>query len=215
MDILQYIISLNKISIIAFVAAGAVVIYELRLMKREHDKKRVPKIPHFNQNEKIDPVSNATPLATEKKSKVPFRINHTILLSFIAVVLVLFGITTFFTLDSKQNQTRFIQRSQITIQEVKSSGIKVLDENGKDIQNDSTKLHPGLKIYIAIETIPESDIDKARIRVNESAWTTEHIITDFNQSWKSYFKVFIIPEGVKSLKIDAQLHSIKDGWLGD
>ncbi|PIS16075.1 hypothetical protein COT62_00345, partial [Candidatus Roizmanbacteria bacterium CG09_land_8_20_14_0_10_41_9] len=78
-----------------------------------------------------------------------------------------------------------------------------------------SKLKGGDRILIGIETIKNVDVDRARIRVNETEWKLNHITLNFDSQKSIYYKEYSISSGAASLKIEAQLHSLKDGWLGD
>ena len=102
------------------------------------------------------------------------------------------------------------------IREISSAGLKVYDENWNEIEKKKKdKAKPGEKLYIGIQTIVEADIDRARIRVNERDWQIAHITTLFNPQLEVYYKEYIVATGTAQLKIEAQLHSASDGWLGD
>ena len=72
-----------------------------------------------------------------------------------------------------------------------------------------------MKVYVGIQTIDEADIDRARIKINEKDWNVAHITSQFNKDKKVYYREYTIASGESKLKIDAQLHSETDGWLGD
>ena len=73
----------------------------------------------------------------------------------------------------------------------------------------------GKKIIIGIQTIVEADIDRARIKINTKDWQISDITTLFNPQLKVYYREYIVATGTAQLKIDAQLHSASDGWLGE
>jgi hypothetical protein len=102
------------------------------------------------------------------------------------------------------------------VREISSAGLKVYDTEWNEIENkQKDKAKPGEKLYIGIQTIIEADIDRARIKINERDWQIAHISTLFNPQLKVYYREYIVATGTAQLKIEAQLHSASDGWLGD
>ena len=106
---------------------------------------------------------------------------------------------------------------KIVIQEISSLGLKVFTNSWVEVNEGDTgrTLKPGAKLYLGIQTIEEADIDRARIKVNEKDWNVAHITSQFNKEKKVYYREYTIASGESKLKIDAQLHSVADGWLGD
>jgi hypothetical protein len=108
------------------------------------------------------------------------------------------------------------QDSQVSVQEVQSSGIKIYNANWEEISGDTTDtLNGGDRIYVGIAMVVGSDIDKARIKVNSAEWTINDITADYNSQYNVFYKPYIIKENETKLEIEAQLYSKTKGWLSE
>jgi len=74
---------------------------------------------------------------------------------------------------------------------------------------------PGKKVYVGIENINDPNIDMARIKINQGEWDKDSITTNFNQEKNIFFREYFLSTNEAFLKIEAQLHSKIDGWLGN
>jgi len=120
-----------------------------------------------------------------------------------------------FVQKNKTSENTKIQPTPI-IDFVSSKGVKIFTPDWKEISNDILgTLTPDTLIIIGVETIDKIDIDKARIRVNNDKWLTEATTVDFNKEKRVYYKEYVISTSDAELRIEAQLHSRSDGWLGD
>lgn len=215
MDILQFILSVNKISLLAFLATLGFLSYEFYLLKKEKNKKNKPTVPKF------DPASNVqnldkkivvvkTPQETHTKKNSNGLLIIILLFSIIILGGILgYGISGTSGLSAKKSQ------SKIIIQEMESKGIKIYSNQWVELKNkDIADLKQDDIIIISVVSIPGAGIDQARIKINEQAWQTNHITTNFNKSYNVFYKEYTVSSQEAKLKIDAQLHSSKDGWLG-
>jgi len=75
-------------------------------------------------------------------------------------------------------------------------------------------IRSGEVIYIALENISGSDIDRARIRVNTDSWSISDETDLYNSQKKIFYRQYQVASNESVLKIEAQLHSRADGWLG-
>ena len=135
----------------------------------------------------------------------------------VLTVLIISSIFIYFFV-TQLNQKKIKTQPIPIVQEVSSAGLKVFDKNWTEIKNDGkvqAQIKPGEVVYIGIQTIEEADIDRARIKVNEANWEIKDITTTLNPKLKVYYKEYPVATGTAQLKIDAQLHSASDGWLGD
>jgi len=115
----------------------------------------------------------------------------------------------------KKRTTNVIQPTPI-INFVASRGIRVYNDNWIELTDVQLQnLNINQKIYIAIESIRDVDIDLARIRVNEALWKDENTTNKYNKDKNIYYKEYIVNSQSAFLKIDAQLHSKSEGWLGE
>lgn len=230
MGIGQLVSSFGQISFIAFVIVVAFLVFEVLQIKKQQAKKKKPTVPQFTPTPGSPPpipsvptpiLENATAINQNKiaseSSPPPIPGQHglprfVIFGIFIGVLVVAAGFAVFTFISA----TSTPDKAAVVVQEVKSSGIKVYNKSWQELKaKDYEKLQPGDTIIIGIATVPNTDIDMARIRVNENLWTQDHITKQLNPSFNVYYKEFRIPEGYLELQIDAQLHSVKQGWLSN
>jgi len=94
--------------------------------------------------------------------------------------------------------------------------IKIYNEKWQELNDEGLKnLKPGEKIFIGIEKVGFSDIDMARIKINQGAWDKESITQNFNPEKNVFYKEYQVATADAFLKIEAQLHSSTEGWLGE
>lgn len=213
MDVLQYIGSINKISLFAFVVVLGFLIYEVYVLKRESSKKLRPVIPQFNPSIKITGAT-LKPLKNEDLKEEKLGTNK-IIFVILVVMLVLFGGLTIYSVVNPDTETGQNQ-PQVIINTVGSQGIKLYDISGNELLGkDISSLKQGDTIRIGLLTIEGTDIDKARIRINSDQWRIADTTANFDNSKNIFYTDYQIATGEPKLKIDAELHSTKDGWLGD
>jgi len=216
---IDFIVSINKIALFAFIVVLGFLVYEVKKMIDERKKSEKPVVPQFEDTIQGSPKAsmNNTPLPPSvvlpKKpergsSALMIGIGATTLLIVVGIMVVTYNTN----LKKQEGETAQVP----IIREISSAGLKVYDENWNEIEKKKKdKAKPGEKLYIGIQTIVEADIDRARIRVNERDWQIAHITTLFNPQLEVYYKEYIVATGTAQLKIEAQLHSASDGWLGD
>ncbi len=204
-DLLSLIISVNKVSILAFVIILGFLIYEIYQMKGE--KKRASKmdVPQFDPNATVQTLGGGNAIVNQAEKKK--TVSHKSLVALLTIMSLFFGgISLWGIINSSQVTTNSASQAQIIIQEVRSPGVKVYNKEWQELtQNELSQLKPGDPIII----------DKARIRVNTVAWDTNHIVTQFNNRYNLFYREHMIGSEEGRLKIEAQLHSQKDGWLGE
>lgn len=215
-----FIASVNKISLIAFIGVFGFLLYEVWLLRKEHLKKQKPTIPQFDTNTVVDKTvvqkqaASMTPLP--KKIEVRKSKASPLLIGILVFMTLLFLGFSLFTVMNRSKTPVVSVTPTIFIQEISSPGLKVFDNTWTEIVDaQSGRLTPGTQIYIGIQTIVDTDVDRARIKINEKEWNIKHITNQFNKEKNVYYREYIIATGESSLKIDAQLHSETDGWLGD
>jgi hypothetical protein len=76
-------------------------------------------------------------------------------------------------------------------------------------------LESGYKVFIGVKNISGIDIDKARIRINADKWNLEDETSKLEIKTGLFYKEYQIATNETKLKIEAQLHSQTEGWLGD
>lgn len=220
-SILDFIASVNKISLVAFVGVLGFLVYEVNLLRQEQLKKKKPTIPQFNTNTVIDKTvlqkQAAVVTAPVKKAEARKTGTSPLLIAILIVMIIAFlGISAYLLLN-RPATPEATQTPTPIIREISSSGIRVYDLQWNEIPeaNYHTALKPGTQCYIGIQTVAEADIDRARIKVNQKDWAVQDITMQFNKAKNVYYKEYTVATGDATLKIDAQLHSSTDGWLGD
>jgi|GEM_PF-753994 len=219
--IVDFFVSINKIALFAFVVVFGFLIFEIKKMQDEKKKNEKLTVPSFVDTVKATPTAaqNSTPLPPTQLKPVQ-RNEH----GSNAIVMIIIGtisllgllVVMIVTFNTKAAQKRVASTPVPIIREISSAGLKVYDTNWTEVEKKKTdKAKPGEKLYIAIQTIVEADIDRARIKVNARDWQISDITSLFNPTLKVYYKEYIVATGTAQLKIDAQLHSASDGWLGD
>lgn len=214
MDLIGVLSSFNKISIIAFFVTLAFIVYELYLFRKENIRKKKPTIPDFKGNN----ISQSTKLPDtvvvkeniskiRKPTKIPIYAG--------LFLLVLFGLISILGLFRPSAPKTGVQTTE-SFQIVSSKGIKVFNPDWSEISDkEMVQLEQGKDIIIGIETIKGTDIDKARIRINKDQWGQGDIVTSFDYDRSLFFETYKIGSSESSLTIEAQLHSKRDGWLGE
>ncbi len=215
MEIVGFLFSINKISLIAFFIIGIFVVYQIYLLKKEILIKTKPKIPEFKEEKGF---VNYSKVVLDKKEEKPVKkANITILIITGGVFIFLGAILVLNFVNFQKSET---SKNSITptplINFVASSGIKIYNQNWDELTESKLKeLTPGQILYIGIETVSDPDIDKARIRINKNKWSEEDITVKFNKEKKVFYRQYSIATGEGMLKIEGQLHSRVDGWLGE
>lgn len=221
--IIDFLLSVNKISLIAFLGVFGFLIYEISLLRSERLKKQKPVLPTFNSADVIDTVvvqqqaADAVELPKKIESLKQTKISPLLIVILLLMVFFFIGSMLYLFFSNTPKKTPENTGPKVVIQEISSPGLKVFTNAWVEVNgNEASKLlKPGVKVYVGIQTIDEADIDRARIKINEKEWNIAHITSQFNKEKKVYYREYIVATGESTLKIDAQLHSEADGWLGD
>lgn len=217
MEAVDFISSINKISLIAFFVTGGLVIYEFYLFKKEiSSKKTRPNIPEFK--EEAVSINHKDLIIVDERKTAAVKKGNIVPLIIAIIVFIFFGMITlfeFFNFHRSESQKKAVSPTPI-INFIASKGIKIYNENWVELlEAQLEKLPPGQKIFIGLETVPDPNIDKARIRVNKKNWEEEDITEKFNQEKNVFYREYLIGTDEAYLKIEGQLHSKSDGWLGE
>lgn len=214
MDFSFILSSLNKLSIVAFIITVIILFYEVYLLSRDKGKKSMPNIPAFN--EKVNPPTmKFTALKVDNQIKT-FKKNNKLLIINLIVFLVVFAVTSIIGLNdirlsSTQKNTTSLDNTNL----IYSKGIIIFDKDWNELKNEGIKrIKTGDKIILGVDKINNSDIDMARIKVNEPSWSLENTTLNFDKIHNVFYQEYQIASNESSLKVDAQLHSKSKGWLG-
>lgn len=213
MDIVYFLISINKISLIAFLVVTVFLGYEIYQLKKNNQAKVTPKIPNFEENVVIS-TEQAKNLSDQPIKVVKKSDNLIIVL---IVFMFLFGLVSLLGFSNFGKETRVSKVNPTPIISfINSKGIKIFDSNFRLMPEASlSAVKSGDNIIIGIENVSEADIDRARIRVNSDRWEINNTTLDFDKELNVYYYNYIVASNQGQLKIEAQLHSKTDGWLGD
>ncbi len=217
MDTISVLTSFNKISLVAFFITLGFIIYEIKLFKQEAIKETKPLIPDFKENQSSN-LPNATKVVVVEENKEFFNKPSRLPLFIAVIFLLFFGAIFLLSVVRPQLQKNSSSNLALTpiITYTSSKGIKVFDNGWVELsEQELHQLKEGQDIIIGIDTLKDLDIDKARIRVNNTQWLSEDVTEDLNSLYNVYYKGYTVSTGESSLKIDAQLHSKTDGWLGE
>jgi len=211
MDIVQLLGSINKLSLLAFLIVLLFMVYELYLIGKEKQKKQKPTIPQFNPNLKVEGAAAENLHKGDQDETHASSNRNQLVFIVLFIILIFLGVITFSGIFQSSSEEA---KSAVVVNEINSKGVKLFDKDWQEV--DSRKsLQPGENVFIGVETIDNVGIDRARIRVNDNQWRLEDITTQFNNQKKIWYKEYKVATGEEKLKIDAQLHSRQDGWLGD
>lgn len=215
MDVITFLKSVNKLSLLAFLITLGGLVYEIHQLKKDQRYRSKPKIPKFNQSASVQLPQEVT-IVSDKQEKV-MRSNNFTIIVILFILLIVFGLAAFFGFSKfSQNPVGSAKEPAPLINFVTSRGIKIFDSQFNPISDtDLSAVKPGEEIIIGVETIKDIDIDRARIRVNKDSWQTEDITVNFNPEKQVFYIKYMVASDESKLKIEAQLHSATEGWLGD
>ena len=217
--IIDFVVSINKIALLAFAVVLGFLVYETKKMIDEKKKKEKPIVPKFDANMQILPlpIANTTPIhAPDENKKIEKAGNPFLMIIIGAVSLIGVGILIVVSYMTNAQMKKAASAPVPIVREITSAGLKVYNHSWAEISDKKGAVaKPGDILYIGIQTIIEADIDRARIKINAKDWQISDITTLFNPQLKVYYREYNVATGTAQLKIDAQLHSSSDGWLGD
>jgi len=217
---IDFLISINKISLVAFIFTLGVVIHEYRLLKLERKKVKAPEIPQFKDKYAAAFKKNeVVVLDSEEQQYKPHSAKTLLILIIVMIFFALASLVGFVFQGKSNNSAISNQSAAIPLVEEKiitSDGILIFDENFNLLKDEElSKLEPQKKIIVGIKTLEGTDIDKARIRINKNIWQPEDETKKFEKKNKVFYIEYQLASDEARLKIEAQLHSRSDGWLAE
>lgn len=217
MDIISIIQSSNIIAFFAFSITAISVFYQFFLLKQQKRQAEKPDIPDFNANQNYGKVRIAK-IQSEKERNAFFTRTNSMSIFISLFVMFFFGIIFLmgFFIDSQKKEAELLKKNKLNINIVASLGIKIYNENWEELKDSEIKeIKKGDVVLVGIKTIPKTDVDGARIKINEENWADNKSDVFFNQKLEVFYKRYEIASDEVKLKIEAQLHSKKQGWLGE
>ncbi|OGK22047.1 hypothetical protein A3C23_03105 [Candidatus Roizmanbacteria bacterium RIFCSPHIGHO2_02_FULL_37_13b] len=216
MDLLLIFKSVNKIAIIAFLITFIAIIYEIYLLVNEKNQSAKPIIPDFRGSNKIPSVKVAR-LQSKHENIILSRPNKRLII-ILFIILITFGIIYamgFILKVSDLELTNTTSGEKTTVKIISSSGIKLYNMQWKELDGvEIGSIKSGDLIYITLANVQGGDIDKARIRVNNDGWVSNDETILFDKQKNIFYRQYKVASTESVLKIEAQLHSKEDGWLG-
>ncbi len=213
MDISTLVISVNKISLFAFLITLVFLGYELYLIRQDRQRRVKPKIPEFKEKN----ISNRkqTQVVINKR-KTFFKKPSNLLIGLLIILLVVFGLVSLLGLKASSSQEKeYSVEPTPFIRLISSKGLNVFNQKWKGLTiKEFQNLKSGDKIILGIDKSEVKDIDMARIRVNKNYWTKKDMTSKYKKEFNVFYLEYTISSQESSLKIEAQLHSKSDGWLG-
>ena len=214
MDIFNILGYINKLSLVAFVVTLGVLLYQVYLLKKDSSQSHEePVIPDFNENI-AKPVLNYTKLDQSiGKGEVPKNNTNLIILIVTTIAIISF---LSFTIFAKNRPRAPTSDTEPLVKLVASKGIKIYDDKWIELKEDElATMSAGTAIIIALDKPDIENIDKARIRVNQSSWSVDDESLKFDETRRVYYRDYIVATDSSFIKAEAQLHSSVDGWLGE
>lgn len=208
--------SINILASIVLVIVVIVIVYQVKSLKSNQPVQKNVSVPDYDKNIKYSKIEISKDIIPQvKRDKVVTKRKQRIIMfmSLIALVSLTVLLVNIFIFGNESNRKT---QSSEKINIVKSSGIYLYNSDWKPIsQEQASKLIKDKeKIIIGIETIENGGIDKARIKINESSWSSKNETMLFKKDKNMYYTEFSSASLGASLVIEAQLHSKEEGWLG-
>jgi hypothetical protein len=218
-EVITFLSSLNQITIISFFITFFLLIYQVYLLKKEiRKRKKKIDIPDFKDNDGVNPINDLN-FGEKKEKKFTFYQDFFLNRVFIVVILFLVFLSIFvFSLIKNNNQSTSVSTAPVGQEKkiIVSPKIKIYNEKWEEIKEEEIKnINHGEKLFIAIEKINDPNIDMARIKINQGEWDNQSITTNFNKEKNVFYREYQLATTDAFLKIEAQLHSTVDGWLGE
>jgi len=220
-EVIIFFSSISKISLISFVITLILLGYQIYLFKKEIKRKKSKlNLPAFRED--LETKQKKTSLIIERKNEEKELSTSSFFLRKSFIILILFLVSFFvfiFTIIKNKESQELPTNHSLTNEEEKiilTGKIKIYNEEWQELSDEELKsLKPGQKIVIGVEKVGFSDIDMARIKVNQGTWDEKTITQSFNPEKNVFYREYQIATSDSFLKIEAQLHSKKEGWLGD
>ena len=175
-EVINFFSSVNKISLVSFFITLILLGYQIYLFKKEIKKKKNKiNLPDFKDNFDFEKEKKQIFLIEKKDEKKISSFSFFFGNKFIVFILFLISFFIFiFTMTKNKTPNELPVNSSLTNEEKKiilTGKIKIYNEKWQELNDEELKnLKPGEKIFIGIEKVGFSDIDMARIKVNQGAW---------------------------------------------
>lgn len=218
MDLTIFIKSISKIAIGAFLITVVFIVYEISLFLKQKKKEEKVILPEFKTGKNYSQIK-AIPVPQNiiKEEKLIFKKPNKGVMIVLVVLFFLFG-SLFVTgiLMKEKNISQKQKNVPPTAERVPSAGIKVYNKKWEEIREEElSSIKAGNIILIGIKGILGTDVEKARLRINNDQWGSGDETVKHNDSLNLFYREYQIASGDAQLKIEAQLYSKSEGWLGN
>lgn len=203
--------SLNIVSLFFFFISLAFLFYEVALLYREKQKLKRPTIPNFD-----DQVLQKAQTAVVKKASPSLKKSNNRVISLLIALVIIFGLASIAGYTQLINHAQLEKTESVKEQVRQSRGIVVYNEAFIPLNELAlSNLKPGDTIIIGIEKVVGADIDRARFLLEPNKpWSSAITSTEYNAKNNVYFIKHTVASDSAQLYLRAQLHSLKEGWLG-
>jgi len=215
MNLISLLVSINKLSLVAFLITLVFLGYEFFLFKKERRKNFRIKVPSFEIGKKYHHEKKVL-VGGEKTIK---KANSSLLslgLIFLLVFggMTIIGYTNLSSSSSSQKRLTGAPSSKKT-RLVSGKGIKIYSLDWRPLSVQELTVMKGKSIIISVDRTEDKNIKMARIRVNSDRWQKENITSNYYPKNNVFYIKYKIKPDDERLKIEAQLFSQVDGWLGE
>src|SRR3989338_1196018 len=162
--IIDFLLSVNKISLVAFLGVFGFLVYEISLLRNERLKKQKPVLPQFNATSVVNTaVMQQQAAAVVELPKKVEQVKQTKISPLLIAILILtalffIGFILYMVFSNTSNKKVESNTPKIVIQEISSPGLKVFTNAWIEInENETGKIFKsGMKVYVGIQTIDEA-----------------------------------------------------------
>jgi hypothetical protein len=213
--VLSVLQSANIVAIGAFLLTTIFLSYEIYLLIRQKKQNDKPIIPDFKTG--VDyghPKAININVESLNKGNILKTPNEKLIIVLV-IILIIFIIAAIMSIISKiEEEEKAIMEKRKKVNVVKSNGIIIYNKDWEQLkEEDLKKLRPGDLIKVSIAIISKTDIDKARIKINRNSWDKDESQIVFDKNRNLFYKEYKVASSDAKLSIEAQFHSIKEGWL--
>jgi len=213
MNLVSLLVSLNKLSLVAFLITLAFLGYEFVLLQKERKGSFKIKIPNFKAGKDYGKKERAVVV---KKNKVIKKTNSLAIflgLIFLMVFggMVIIGYTNLNHVKNSEERVKNISAGETRL--VFGKGITIYSLDWRPLSAKQLMKMRNKSIIIGVDKTSDKNVKMARIRVNTDHWQKGDVTSNYNEKNHLFYIKYKIKPTDDQLKIEAQLFSQVDGWL--